>query len=559
VPRRPLANLLSASTTELPAVPASPAAAQPPRAGERSVGWLAPRHFYIGLIVVALIVGALSLLIPSTPSYDPWAWLVWGREIIHINLQTTGGPTWKPLPVIFTTIFALFGKAQPDLWLVVARAGAFAAVVMVFRLSFRLTREIGSYFTKANDAADRIVAWLPGLLAGGIAALGLAFSGGYLSSNALGYSEGLATAAILIAVERHLDGKPRQAFVVGFIGALDRPEMWLFWGPYGLYLWFKDPSARKLVIGLFVAIPILWFGPEYWGSGHLLRGATRAQHVRSNSLALAKCPFCSELTQAAWPTVLLRIKAAAIVLGGVVAVLMWRGRRTPRTFFAEPGTRAQSAAAAAGVLGVAWFVVIAVMTQVGFSGNNRYLVFGSALIEICGGVAWGWAAQEIGNLIAGWLGRGRAVASRALTWTSGLVGVGIVGLAFLTLPSWIGGNLIDIPVTHRSIVYQASLRTGVTDIVNRYGGAAKLLRCGSVMTEGFQVPMVAWTLDVHTLNVQAPPPAGTQPQATAPNVILQTRASRNLALLPYLSQWPTTHYHYVGHSGPFRLFTHCRG
>ena len=71
-----------------------------------------------------LIIGALSLLIPSTPSYDPWAWLVWGREIVHLNLQTTGGPTWKPLTVIFTTLFAPFGRAAPDLWLVVARAGA---------------------------------------------------------------------------------------------------------------------------------------------------------------------------------------------------------------------------------------------------------------------------------------------------------------------------------------------------------------------------------------------------------------------------------------------------
>ena len=42
---------------------------------------------------VALMIGALSLLIPSTPSYDPWAWLVWGREIVHLNLHTTGGPS----------------------------------------------------------------------------------------------------------------------------------------------------------------------------------------------------------------------------------------------------------------------------------------------------------------------------------------------------------------------------------------------------------------------------------------------------------------------------------
>jgi hypothetical protein len=489
---------------------------------------------------------------------------VWGREIIHVNLQTTGGPTWKPLPVVFTTVFALFGKAEPDLWLVVARAGAFAAVVMVFRLSFRLTHQIGSYFIRSDaDTAAQpggvgaVSAWLPAVLAGTIAAVGLALSGGYISSNALGYSEGLATAAILIAFERHLDGHPRQAFAVGFLGALDRPEIWLFWGPYGLWLFWRDPEARRLVIGLFALIPILWFAPELWGSGHLLRGASRAQHVRSNSLALTKCPFCSELTKAAWPTVLLRIKAAAIVLVVVVGALILRGRPTRRTFLADPRTRPQVIAAAAGLLGAAWFVVIAVMTQAGFSGNNRYLVIGSALIEICGAVAWGWAARELGTLLARGLRRGRQSAAGLLGTLGAVVAVAIVGLAFLLLPNWLGRNLIDIPVTHRSIVYQASLRTGASDIVAKYGGGAKLLRCGSVMTEGFQVPMVAWTLGVHTADVQAPPPAGTRPSATAPNVILQTRASRNLSLLPFLSQWPGVHYRYIGHSGPFRLFTHC--
>jgi hypothetical protein len=488
---------------------------------------------------------------------------VWGREIIHVNLQTTGGPTWKPLPVIFTTVFALFGKAEPNLWLVVARAGAFAAVVMVFRLSARLTRQIGTYLVRpaaeveaASEPgrADMLLAWLPALLAGLIAAIGLALSSGYISSNALGYSEGLATAAILIALERHIDGRPRQAFAVGFLAALDRPEIWLFWGPYGLWLFWKDPGARKLVVGLFVLIPILWFAPEYWGSGHFLRGASRAQHVRSNSLALAKCPFCSELTKAAWPTVLLRLKLAAIVLVAVVGALMLRKRRDWRAFFAAPATRAPAIAATAGVLGAAWFVVIAFMTQVGFSGNNRYLVIGSALVEICGAVAWGWAASELGALLTRGLRRGRQGTGRLVAPLGGLTAVGIVGLSFLFLPNWLGRNLIDIPVTHRSIVYQANLRTGVTDIVAKNGGAAKLRRCGSVMTEGFQVPMVAWTLDVHTADVQAPPPAGTRPPSTAPNVILQTQASRNLARLPFLSQWPTVHYRYVGQSGPF---PHC--
>ena len=334
--------MLSASTTDIPATtPPAPSARS--RGGHTSRWRLSPGRFYLTLLGVALVVGALSLLIPSTPSYDPWAWIVWGREIVHINLQTTGGPTWKPLPVIFTTLFAPFGKAAPDLWLVVARAGAFAAVVMVFRLSARLTREIGSYFTTARDGAGRLGTLGPALLAGLIAAVGLALSGGFISDNALGYSEGLATAIILIAVERHLDGQPRQAFALGFLAALDRPEIWLFWGPYGLYLWWKDPGARKLVIGLFVLIPILWFLPEYWGSGHFLRGVNRAQHPRSNSNAFAKCPFCTELKVSAWPTILLRIKVVAALLVGLVAVLLVRCRRRERgQALRRPQTRAQA-------------------------------------------------------------------------------------------------------------------------------------------------------------------------------------------------------------------------
>ena len=115
--RRPLANMLSASTTDFPA-----AGAQAPRSTTRGAAgsrWhISPGLFYAGLAVVALLIGALSLLIPSTPSYDPWAWIVWGREIVHLKLHTTGGPSWKPLPMLFTVPFALFGNAEPNLWLV---------------------------------------------------------------------------------------------------------------------------------------------------------------------------------------------------------------------------------------------------------------------------------------------------------------------------------------------------------------------------------------------------------------------------------------------------------
>jgi hypothetical protein len=549
--------MLSASTTDFPA--ASGPAPRTRSRGLDAARWHVPAgRFYIGLAIVALTIGALSLLIPSTPSYDPWAWIVWGREIVHLNLQTTGGPSWKPLPMIFTVPFALFGNAEPNLWLVVARAGAVAAVVMVFRLSFRLTRQVGSYFTSVPADPGQLTRVAPALFAGLIAAAGLALTGGYVSDNALGYSEGLATALMLIALERHLDGRPRQAFAVGFFVALDRPEIWLFWGPYGLWLFWKDPGARRLVIALFVLIPVCWFLPEYWGSGHFLRGVNRAQHPRSNSLAFAKSPFFSELEDAAWPTILLRVKVAAAVLVGVVTVVLFRGwPRDGRAALRRPQAVAQAVTALCGVAGLVWFVVIATLTQAGFSGNNRYLVLGSALVEICGAVAWGWAAQEIGNLAGRLFSRGRQ-ATAAVTRTGAWSALVAVALVFVMVPSWIGNNFISIPRTHGSLVYQAHLRQGLNELVAASGGADKIVRCGSVMTEGFQVPMVAWALGVHTLQIQAPPPAG-EPPGPAPNVILQTRDTRSASLLPLVQWWPHVHYKYVGSRGPFNLFTHCAG
>src|SRR2546423_9397814 len=80
-------------------------------------GW-SHRAQMVTIIVACLAVAALTLLFPSTPTYDPWAWILWGREIVHVDLLTAGGPSWKPFPVLFTTPFSLFGQdLAPYLWL----------------------------------------------------------------------------------------------------------------------------------------------------------------------------------------------------------------------------------------------------------------------------------------------------------------------------------------------------------------------------------------------------------------------------------------------------------
>jgi hypothetical protein len=518
-------------------------------------------RLYLALAGVALIIAALSLLIPSTPSYDPWAWLVWGREIVHLNLHTTGGPTWKPLPVIFTTLFAPFGKAAPDMWLVVARAGALVAVAMTFKLGWRLMRALGSVVhppaADGNGAVSpeaRVLAraseLAAPLLAAILAAGSLVVSSGFISDNALGYSEGFMTAAVLVALDRHLDGERRQAFAVGFIAALDRPEIWLYWGLYGLYLFWKDPGARRLVAGMFALIPVFWFLPELWGSGHLFRGVSRAQHVRSNSAANASCPFCTELAQHAWKHALLRVKVVTGIVLAVSGVLLLRQRHSLLSAARGEGPirdarlRAILHLFVVGALGASWWLLIAVMTQAGFSGNDRYLVLGAALIVIAGGVGWAWGGQSVGDLI-----------KRSTAPAQGIVGALAAAVVFMALPPWIGSNVVDLPRTHRALAYQADLRNDLSAVIRKAGGSAAILRCGSVMTEGFQVPMVAWNLGVHTIRIEASPQS--RPLPPAPNVIFQTRAQRSSHLLPILHDWPGAHYTLVAHVRTFRLYANC--
>ena len=198
-----------------------PCSARPrPAAGRRgmAIRWV---------LLVCLALSALTLLFPSTPTYDPWAWLLWGREILHLDLVTDGGPSWKPLPVMFNVPFSIFGvEAAPYLWLWIARAGALLALAMSFRLARRLV---------GRGAA--------GVVAGVFAAAFLLTTYQYVRDSALGNSEALLAALFLWAFERHLDGRRDHALYLGLACALLRPEVWPFLGLYGLWLFVREPRA----------------------------------------------------------------------------------------------------------------------------------------------------------------------------------------------------------------------------------------------------------------------------------------------------------------------------
>jgi hypothetical protein len=593
--------MFSASTAHAPAVaapstadaPARPVAQTPLPPHERVAPQPTPGRLYAGLAALTLALGGLSLLAPSTPSYDPWSWMLWAREIVHGHLVITAtGTSWKPLPMLFTIPFALLGpRAAPDLWLAVARAGAIAAVLMAFRVAYRLVADVAAarlgggvpgrasgpasgetpdrsrseLAAGRNGWAVRAPAALAGLLA--LVALGFAARGAYITDNGLGYSEALATCLLLVAIDCALDRRHRAAFLLGFLVALDRPEIWLFWVPYGLWLARRDRSMRALVAVCLAAQPVAWFLPVYLGSGHLGSSVARATHPRANSLAYASDPFWAELSRAALPTVMLRVKLMALLFVAAVATADWRGRRraTATTAAGRARARALRAAAVIGLGGLAWFLVIAAMTEIGFSGNNRYLVLGAALLDVCGAVGFGCLAVELAVALAriarggrrgqearnGHTGRGSGTTVRR----AALAGTAVSAAAFAVLPAWIqGSDFVVLPKVHRALLYQARLREDLGGAIALAGGRRRLLACGSVMVEGFQVPMVAYALDVPTTRVLASPSSPLDP-GPEPDTILQTRATQSSRLLPRVRDWKATDYTYRGSAGPWNTFT----
>lgn len=395
------------------------------------------------LIAGAVVLASLSLLLPSAPTYDPWAWIIWGREITHLDLQTTDGPSWKPLPVMFTTVFSIFGNAAPELWLVVARAGAIMSLVAAFFLA----RRLGG-----------------GWVGGAAAVAGIAMAPWFMRNAAFGNSEPLLVALLLGAIERELAGRHKVAFLLGVGAALLRPEVWPFLAAYSVWVVYKRQIHWAWVAGAGVSVLALWTLPELWGSGDLLRAAHRAQVPNAGAPTFADNPALEVLKNA-------RMMLTVPVFAGVavLAVLAYR-RRDTRPLW---------------LLGfvLAWLGLVAYMTaSEGFSGNNRYLIPAVAVLIVLAGAGFGLLADLIPQKFA-------------------------IGAAVVLVAAFSAVGISRLDRTTAAIEYQANLVNSLPGLIERAGGAERLRDCGDIYTGPFLVPAVAWHMDVHSSEVGLEPAA----------------------------------------------------
>lgn len=408
--------------------------------------------FPLAIALMSCAAGALLslLVLPSAPLHDAWAWLVWGRELAHLDLELSAGPAWKPLPVLLAAALSPTGPAAPWLWLAVARFGGLASLVLGYRLAARVAGPSAGVVA----VAVLLSAWLRGV--------------------SMGISEGLVVAFGLLALERHLDGRRGQAVALLFAGGLVRPELWPFLGPYGAYLWVTCPRLRVLVAFLLALVPILWFAPDALVAGRPLRSAAEAQ---SGGSAVG----AGDVLVRAFELAPLPVHLAA------AAALAFALRRGDRLVLAL------GASAVAYVL-----VELALTTFGGYQGVARFLYPVLALEAILAGVGVAWLAAALGAVIAARAGR-PADGAR-------LAGVVLV-LVLVPTCAWRVARLVAElePVTTRAAFYRR-----LDLAIEHAGGGARVRACGPVHTSRLQAPAVAWRLGLGIPPVaERPPRAGT--------------------------------------------------
>ena len=385
--------------------------------------------------VLACLLGLplLSLLVLREPGYDATAWLIWGRQVTEGTLATVGGPSWKPLPVAFTTLFALAGDhVAPVLWLVVARTGGLAALLAAFGVARRLTGSATS---------------------GYLAAGGLALASDFLFNAARGDSEGLLVAAALGAVLAHLHGRRHVAFALGLAAGLLRPEVWPMLAVYGAWLVHVERDARTvgLVAASGLAVLAAWFVPEKLGSGDWLRAATRAQNPVPGSPGTSSFPFLMTFLNG---SIMLSVPVYA---GAVKAVLVARR---------EGDRRVLGLAVAATVL----MLIVALLAQNGFTGNLRYVTLPGSVLCVLAGAGLPPLARDVQR-------RGLVRPALAVTGLSVVIATGVVGWGAYRLARDEQAYGRDLPAA-----------------IARAGGVRAVRACGPISANPFGRQAVAWRL-----------------------------------------------------------------
>jgi hypothetical protein len=395
----------------------------------RRSAWLVP-------VCTLALASALVLTLRLVPSYDPYGWLVWGRQTTHLALNPIGAPSWKPMPWLLTTPLSLAGAAAPTLWMILVYASAFVALWLAYRLGARLG----------------------GVVAGAVAVVALLLCHDWVIYALTGDSEPLVTALALAAVDRHLAGQHRLALGLGTLVTLARPEAAVVLAPYLLWLWREEPRVRVWEAAAVVVLPLLWLLPPYLATGRRFGASDPAL----NTGLVTPSPL-TVLHRGA--TIVIFPVAILAVVGLVLALRRGRGRAL-----------AMALAAAAGL----WAATVAAMAQVGFAGLQRFMLPAAAAGCVLAGAGVGWTLQWLQQAVGR---RSQLIVALGLTIIAGLFG----WRAYI--------SVADASLAVRDVQKRADALHSLDRAITRAGGANRLLACGFPTADLAFQSALAWRLN----------------------------------------------------------------
>ena len=408
-----------------------------------------------GLVVSTLIV----VWARTRPSFDAFGWLTWGRQTLAWSLNTNAAPSWKPLPYLFTVPYALFGNGQLWLWMVTVVAVSLGGVVCAARIAYRLT---------VTSPERRFAGYVAGAFAG-LALLGIRDYPHYILS---AQSDPMIVTLCLAAIDAHLSGRPRLAFVLACVGGLGRPEVWPFTAAYGLWMWRTLPRIRGLIIGGAAATLLLWFGiPALTSRSPFVAGTNALGSVRAlkHNRVLGTIDRFLDMHETA-------LELAALLAIGLAVV-----RRDRATLVLGAGM-------------VSWVVVEIAFALHGWPGLTRYMYEAGGVMVVLGAVGVGWLIPDARS----W------PALKALSGRTGLLSAAGAALAIVIVAAMLPA-VVSRARTERHDLKVERSRTALINqlgpIVNKLGGAAVLTRCGEPLTSLQYQSLLAWTLHINVAKV----------------------------------------------------------
>lgn len=348
---------------------AQPDAPEPPRL---TVALFMRRRVWLmtgfGVVVVSLI---LLVWAQTRPGYDPFGWLVWGYQTLHLNLDLGGAPSWKPLPYLFTVPYALAGHDQLWLWMLTAIAVSLAGSIFAGRIAYRVTSG-GSAEADGSEPIRRAAPMVAGIFAAA-AVLGLEDYVHYILS---AQSDPMIVTFCLAAIDMHLCGRWRWAFLFAVLGSLGRPEVWPFLAMYSIWAWIRVPSMRAMLYGGIALIAFMWFGIPWITNGRPGLAGQLALHspreLHQNKVTGTIGRFTELQYLPIWIAALGTTAVAVLRRNGVVLVL------------------------AGGV--VLWVIIEIAFAFHGFPALPRYMFEAGGVVAVLAGIGVGWALTELPKL-----------------------------------------------------------------------------------------------------------------------------------------------------------------